>query len=197
MNWQFFQHKNILFLLVFLSFLLTSFDKPQKTYCNLALNPADVNDEVWTPENGYPHATSNSEYPGDSSDPSFWALNAIDGKTENRGHGKDFPSWGPEKRTDLWWKVNFGKEVEVNKVVIYIRADFKPYTPQDHDGYWVSAKLRFSDGSVQSIQLKRTADPQVFELKTTKTSFVQITDLVEEGPLMWCSFNEVEVWGYR
>lgn len=190
-------NQKVVSLFVILIFVLASLGFSQKKYCNVALNPKDVQALKWTKENGYPHATSNSEYPGDASDPSFWALNAIDGKTENKGHGADFPSWGPEKRTDLWWKVDFGQPIEVNKVVIYIRADFTPYTSRDHDGYWVSAKLRFSDQSVKTIELKRTAEPQVFEFEQKQTSFVEITDLVEEGPLMWCSFTEVEVWGYK
>ena len=55
----------------------------------------------------------------------FAARNAIDGFKENRHHG-GWPnqSWGPEKRNDLWWQVNFGREVEIDKLVITIRADF-------------------------------------------------------------------------
>lgn len=163
---------------------------------NVALNTKDVHESVWKKEiNGYPHATSNSEFPGDASKPQYHALNAIDGKTSNRGHGPQFPSWGPEKRRDLWWKVDFGKTVTLSKVVIYIRADFTPYCPVDHDSFWKQGSLRFSDNSAVPIKFTRTADAQVFEFKPCKTTYLLINDLVEDEPLDWCAFVEVEAWG--
>ena len=186
-----------IFLFFSLAFILTAFvgKNAISEPLNLALNANDKPQKTWTEADGYPHATTNSEYPGDGSDPAFWALNAIDGKKENKGHGLAFPSWGPEKRADLWWKVDFGKTVEIQKLVIYIRADFTPYTQNDHDGYWSSARVLFSDGTSISIQFKRTADAQIFEFEPKNTSFIKITDLLEEGLPMWCAFTEVEAWG--
>jgi hypothetical protein len=166
-------------------------------YRNIALNPGDVHLALDASPSKFPHATSNSEYPGDGSDSSFWALNAIDGKIDNKGHGKLFPSWGPEKRADLWWKVDFGQLVATDKVVIYIRADFTPHTATDHDGYWVSGTLNFSDGTSENITFKRTADPQVFTFKPRSTTYLLINNLKEVGPPSWCSFTEVEVWGKK
>ena len=70
-------------------------------YRNLALNPGDAQGQPTC----YPHASTNSEY---KSMEAFAASNAINGKTDNRGHGRTYPSWGPHKRTDLWWKLEFG-----------------------------------------------------------------------------------------
>ena len=168
-----------------------------KDSINLSLNPTDVHDRVWTPENGFPHASSNSEYPGDGSDPAFLALNAIDGSTQNQGHGVKFPSWGPEKRNDLFWEVDFGQTIFVDKIIIFIRADFLPYTVNDHDGYWEQATILFSDHSSETIQLKRTAEAQVFHFSSRKTSSVVITDLIMDESGKWCGFTEVEVWGKR
>ena len=89
---------------------------------NLALNPHDVHEAG----HGYPHASSNSETRGEAC---FWAINAIDGRTDNRGHGPKFPSWGPEKRTDLWWRVDFGKVVEVEKVVERLSSPMEAWSP--------------------------------------------------------------------
>jgi hypothetical protein len=179
--------------LVFMSFNLQS----NNEYKNLALNLADIHDTLWNKDKKYPHASSNSEYPGNGSDPAFVALNAIDGNTNNKGHGLQFPSWGPEKRKDLWWKVDFGKNVSVNKIVIYIRADFTPYTNSNHDGYWQTAKINFSDNTSMNISLKRTAEPQKFEFESKTTTFIRISDLIELEPLNWCGFTEVEIWGYE
>lgn len=164
-------------------------------YRNIALNPQDK----YLPANvkpiSFPHASSNSEYPGDGSDTSFWAANAIDGKTNNHGHGKNFPSWGPEKRDDLWWKVDFGESVTVDKVVIYLRADFTPYTASDHDGYWRSGTIHFSDSTSEQISFKKSAEPQIFSFSPRKTSYILIDNLKEDGEHKWCAFTEVEVWG--
>jgi hypothetical protein len=149
---------------------------------NLALNPRDVHEAG----HGFPHASSNSETRGEAC---FWALNAIDGRTDNRGHGPDFPSWGPEKRTDLWWRVDFGQTKVVEKMVLFVRADFP------HDGCWRSATLVFSDGSRIRIDLRKTAEPQICEFAPRKTTFVMLTDFVQDEPLQWCALTEVEVWG--
>jgi hypothetical protein len=149
---------------------------------NLALNPGDVHEAG----HGYPHASSNSEARGEAC---FWAINAIDGRTDNHGHGPEFPSWGPDRRTDLWWRVDFGKTVEVEKVVLYVRADFP------HDSCWRAGTLVFSDGSRIRIDIRRTAEPQVCEFVPRKTTSVMIADLVQDEPLQWCALTEVEVWG--
>ncbi|MGL6194001.1 MAG: discoidin domain-containing protein, partial [Thermoguttaceae bacterium] len=154
----------------------------KNVYRNLAVNPNDVQGEP----NSFPHATSNSEF---AFMPEFAAKNAINGKSENKGHGGAFPSWGPNKRTDLWWKVEFGRPVEVDKVVITIRADFP------HDAAWNSATIEFSDGTKERIKLEKTDKPQEFKFNKRTTDFVTITDLVQDQPLGWCGLTEVEVWG--
>ncbi len=154
------------------------------TYRNLALNPLDRQGDA----DGYPHASSNSEYEGKAW---FAAPSAIDGRTANQGHGPRYPSWGPHKRTDLWWKVDFGREVTVDKLVLYIRADFP------HDAHWHSATVEFSDGSKEKIEIAKTAGRQAFTFDRRATRWVRLTDLVQTEPLGWCAFTEVEVWGRR
>jgi hypothetical protein len=114
-------------------------------YRNLAINPCDL----LQPENSsipfFPHASSNSV---SRSLFDFEARNAIDGRVQNGHHGVwPYQSWGPQLRTDIWWKVDFGRPVELDKVRLMIRADFP------HDSYWKSAKVDFSDGSQIAIQI--------------------------------------------
>ena len=154
----------------------------QEGYRNLALNPLDVQG----PAAGYPHASSNSEY---SNNPAFAARCAIDGKTANRGHGGKYPSWGPDRRKDLWWKVEFGRSVEVDKVVLHIRADFP------HDRHWHGATIEFSDGSRERVRIEKTAKPQTFPFAKRTVTWLRFTDLVQEEPPGWCGFSEVEAWG--
>ena len=151
-------------------------------YRNVALNPYDVRGET----TAFPHATSNSECRGEAD---FAARNAIDGHTENNRHGPwPVQSWGPDQRTDLWWQVDFGRPVEVDKVVLYIRADFP------HDAYWHSGTIEFSDGSRVKISLEKKA-VQEFKFPKRTTNFVKFTDLEQTKPLGWAGFTEVEVWG--
>ena len=155
------------------------------TYRNVALNPKDRQcdfEEIVS----YPHASSNSEY---AYLDEFAAKNVIDGKKDNKGHGPQFPSWGPNLRSDLWLKIDFGCEVEIDKAVIYVRADFP------HDDVWKSATLEFSDGTKEKIELKATAEPQTFTFPKRRVKSVRLTDLEVSYPLKWCGITEIEFWG--
>ena len=92
-------------------------------------------------------------------------------------------------RTDLWLNVDFGCDVEIDKCVVWLRADFP------RDGAWKSATLRFSDGSSEKIQLKTTAEPQTFAFSERRVRWIQIDDLEVEYPLKPCGIAEFEVWG--
>jgi hypothetical protein len=152
-------------------------------YRNVALNPYDVRSQA----TAYPHATASSEY-GD--EPVFAAPNAIDGHRLNRGHGGwPFQTWGPDRRKDLWWQVDFGREVQLDKVVLILRADVP------HDRYWRQATLLFSDGQRQVIHLQKTAKPQTVSFRVRKTSSLKLIDLVQDAPLGWCALAAVETWG--
>ena len=160
-------------------------DGELNVYRNLALNPrdnqGDAQDVVL-----YPHASSNSEY---AYADEFAAKNAIDGKKENKGHGPAFPSWGPNLRTDLWLNVDFGCDVEIDKCVIYVRADFP------HDTVWQSGTLEFSDGSKVDIKLEATAEPQEFKFDKRRVRSVRLTNLKADFPLKWSGITEIEYWG--
>ena len=162
--------------------LFPSNEETLNPYRNVALNPHGVQGYA----RSWPHASSNSEY---HNMPAFAARNAIDGKTANAGHGGKFPSWGPDKLKGLWWKVDFGRLVEIDKITLYIRADFP------HDDHWHSATIQFSDGTRESITIARTAEPQEFNFAKRIVSSLRLTDLIEVEPLGWCGLAEVQVWG--
>lgn len=156
-------------------------------YRNLALNPCDLRQSEQTPTLIFPHASTNSV---SRSLFDFEARNAIDGVTQNGHHGVwPFQSWGPQLRTDLWWKLDFGRPVELNKIRLMVRADFP------HDSSWKSANVQFSDGSHVSIQIGSSAEFQDFSFSKRRVSWLQITDLVPVDPGRWCSFIEIEAWG--
>ena len=162
--------------------LLPSAEQILNPYRNLAINPHDVQGYA----RSWPHASSNSEY---HDMPAFAALNAINGNTSNKGHGGNFPSWGPDKLKGLWWKLDFGRLVEIDKITLYIRADFP------HDDNWQTATIEFSDGTKESIKIERTAEPQEFKFDKRIVSSIRLTDLLETEPLGWCGLTEVQAWG--
>jgi len=123
--------------------------------------------------------------------PDFRARNAIDGMTQNGHHGIwPYQSWGPELRNDLWWKVDFGRPVELDKIRLMVRADFP------HDSYWQSAVIEFSDGTQLPIQITQFAEFQEFTFPRRTVSWVRLNKLVPADPARWCSFIEVEAWGH-
>jgi hypothetical protein len=156
-------------------------------YRNLALNPCDLPQPGDGAVQAFPHASTNS-YARSLYD--FAARNAIDGNAHNGHHGVwPYESWGPELRQDLWWKLDFGRSVELDKIRLMIRADFP------HDSYWKSATVEFSDGSRLPIQIGSSAEFQEFAFPRRKVSWLRIADLVPSDPARWCSFIEVEAWG--
>ena len=165
------------------------------TYRNLALNPCDQQLKHTTVEEAasqeptvvFPHATTNSV---SRELPDFRARNAIDGETQNGHHGVwPYQSWGPGLRDDLWWKIDFGRAVEVDKIRLMVRADFP------HDSYWQSAVIEFSDGGQLPITIKPSADFQDFTFPKGSVSWIRLSKLVPADPARWCSFIEVEAWG--
>lgn len=147
-------------------------------YRNLAINPDGKRGQ-------FPKASSNSVC---HDLPEFSPQNVINGKTDNKGHGKRCPSWGPDQRDDLWLNIDLGDEVEIDKVVVYIRADFP------HDSWWKSGVLEFSDGSKLAFKLKKTAAAQTIAFPPKKATWVKFTELVA-AEKKWCGFTEIQIWG--
>ena len=151
---------------------------------NLARNPADQRGDV----DAYPHATANVETRNESV---FAARNAIDGQHIACGHGAwPFGSWGIGARTDAEMTVDFGREVEVEAVTLYLRADFP------HDAYWTRASLSFDDGQTVTFPLQGIDGPQRIDVGTHVTRTVRLHDMVKcDMPSAFPALRQIEVWG--
>ncbi len=161
---------------------------PGKTlsdYRNVALNPGDVTNREPV---SFPHATSNSEY----NQREFAARCAIDGSERNDDvHGCG--SWGPRRETNLWWRLDFGRPVTLDKLVLFLRA---AWTPADapHDSYWQQAAVEFSDGSTEKLELQQVAAGQEFPMRPRTVTWLKLEDLRPAGT-QWCALAEFEAWG--
>ena len=140
----------------------------------------------------YPHAVANFVT---REEPCFFERNAIDGVTENHSHGSyPYHSWGGGLREDLEFTVHFGMPVEVNEIVIHLRADFP------HDTYWKEADLVFGDGTVQHIHLEKTDAGQSFAFPAIRTESVKLCGFVqqrlEDGSLSFAALSHFAVNGH-
>ncbi len=139
----------------------------------------------------FPHAVANFVT---REDPCFFERNAIDGVTDNLGHGLyPYHSWGGGLREDLEYEVHFGTECEVDALTIFLRADFP------HDTYWKECAVEFSDGSKEVIQLKGVPEGQKFTFEKKITEYVKLLDFkqqrLEDGSLSFAALSQIQVYG--
>jgi len=158
---------------------------------NLALNTSDLVNA----KNIYPHATSNNVYQ-DNNSPEWQARNIIDGFTQNTAHGTyPYQSWGPNSTVASkdYVKIDFGHDVSVEELILYIRADF------DHDGYWGSCTVEFSDGSTMDINgIKKTNKAQTFTFDAPiVTSSLKFSGFEKGSNSVgdWCAWVELQATG--
>lgn len=155
-----------------------------KAYRNLALNVNDQHGEV----NCYPHATANVETRGESV---FAAKNAIDGVVINDSHGAwPYASWGINRRDDARMRVDFGRTVEADRIVLYTRSDFP------HDNWWMEATFTFSDGSKLVFPMEKSSLPHELTFEKKAIEWVEISDLKKApGPSPFPALTQIEVYG--
>ena len=151
---------------------------------NVALNPADQRGDV----TAYPHATANVETRNESV---FCARNVIDGITLAAGHGRwPFESWGIGARTDACLTLDFGRDVEIDEMVLYLRADFP------HDAYWIKASVTLSNGFEKTFPLEGIDGPQRVSLGKQTVRWLKLDRLVKcDNPSAFPSLRQLEVYG--
>ena len=160
--------------------------KEEEIYCyrNLAKNVMDQRGAITY----YPHATANIETHNRGV---FAARNTIDGQTATNGHGYwPYQSWGIGKREDAEIMVDFGREVEVDKVALYLRADYP------HDTYWTDLTVIFSDGSREAVKTIKTGNAQYFEFDKKRITWVKLVDFkIANETAVFAALIELEVYG--
>lgn len=155
-----------------------------KAYRNLALNVNDQHENVHC----YPHASANVETRGESV---FAAQNAIDGVVINDSHGEwPYQSWGINCREDAALKIEFGRTVETDRMILYTRADFP------HDNWWTEVTVSFSDGSKILFPMEKSALPHELTFEKKQIEWVELSELKkspEQSPFP--ALTQLEVYG--
>ena len=136
----------------------------------------------------YPHAKANFVT---RNEPCFLERNAIDGVIHNERHGNyPFHSWAGGAREDLDYLLDFGAEVETDRIDFYLRADFP------HDTYWKLIEIEFSDGSRVTGNFEETAAAQTVSFEKKKTSYIRLTNFKQAAnPLSWAALSQIKVFG--
>ena len=167
-----------------LLYVRTAKDYEIKAYRNLALNVNDQHQNTAC----YPHASANVETRGESV---FAAQNAIDGVVINDSHGEwPYQSWGINCREDAAIRVEFGRTVETDRIVLYTRADFP------HDNWWTEATVNFSDGSSLLFSMEKSSAPHELTFEKKQIEWVELCELKkspEESPFP--ALTQIEVYG--
>lgn len=156
----------------------------RKAYRNLAQN---VNDQAEI-ATCYPHVSANVETRGEAI---FAAVNVIDGVTANEGHWKwPFQSWGINRREDAAIRIDFGREVEIDRIILYTRADFP------HDNWWERATICCSDGSQEQISMEKSVLPHEFLIPKRKVTWIELSNLIKsDDPSPFPALTQIEVYG--
>lgn len=155
-------------------------------YKNLARNDYDHH----TNSTLFPHASANVETRGEAV---FAARNAINGNTVTYSHGEwPFESWGINQQADAEFTLDFGRSVKIDKIVLYLRADFP------HDNYWEKVTLTFSDGSVLTPSLIKSGKAQSITFEPKTVEWVKLGELIKsDDPALFPALTQFEAYGYE
>ena len=153
-------------------------------YRNLAFNVCDQHGI----ENLYPHATANVETRGESV---FAAQNAIDGVTVNHCHGEwPYESWGINMQDDAKMRIDFGRKVSVDRIILYTRADFP------HDNWWKQVSFSFSDGSSLAMEMEKSEKPHEIMFEEKQITWLEMHDMKKaDDPSPFPALSQIEVYG--
>ncbi len=155
-------------------------------YRNLARNAADQHEACGY----YPHASANVETRGEAV---FAARNAIDGVVANLSHGNwPYESWGINRQDDAEFKLDFGRPVDFDQIVLYTRADFP------HDNWWEQVTLTFSDGTSETVQLEKSLEPHYIRIEKKGITWLTFGKLIKaDDPSPFPALTQIEVYGWE
>lgn len=160
---------------------------------DLAFNPHDQNENAGI----YPHMSTNVTYADTLRNRIFpdrglfAARNVIDGILANESH-RLYPhqSWGINRNSEAWLTIDFGRPVEIGSLRLAIRCEFP------HDNYWTQATVRCSDGSEETISLRKTMEWQSFPLERKGITSLTLYNLIKSGePSEFPALSLMEVYG--
>lgn len=148
---------------------------------NLAANVYDLTSNTTS----FPHATTSSQ----ANNAQLSGRTAIDGFTANVSAPEKWPNlaWranSTDSKTSI--KIDFGRQVVVNELVIYAANDATHY---------VSATIELSDGTTMEINMRKTADAMTFDLGGKTVTSITLKNFVKADASANASIAEIQVIG--
>ena len=87
-------------------------------------------------------------------------------------------------------RVDFGRMVKTDKIVLYTRSDFP------HDNWWVQVTISFSDGTQMDFPLEKSSTGHVLTFPEKETSWVELGNLKKaDDPSPFPALSQIEVYG--
>lgn len=87
-------------------------------------------------------------------------------------------------------KLDFGRPVLADKIVLYTRSDFP------HDNWWQQVMIRFSDGSEQEFCLEKSSRAHVLPIPEKEIIWLELCNLIKaEDPSPFPALSQIEVYG--
>ena len=167
---------------------------------NIALNSHDLRCKT----GGYPHASANFVT---REEPCFYERNAIDGEKNNQGHGPyPYHSWAGGARNDLEYTLDFGKEVEIEKLIFFLRADFQhDANGIPHDSYWKHIDVQFDGGEIirgeftldnTNLNPENEKGREIVLEKRKKTKKIKLFNFKQVTEILgFAALTQIEVYG--
>lgn len=155
-------------------------------YQNLTFNAYDQKEFT----GAYPHAYANVETRNEAV---FFAKNAIDGKYGNLSHGSyPFSSWGINQQKDAMLTIDFGREVMIDWLQVFLRGDYP------HDSYWEKVTIEFSDGTELELSTTNSLHAQDIRFPLKKTTFIRLKNLQKAADASpFPALTQIEAFGYN
>ena len=102
-----------------------------------------------------------------------------------------YESWGINKKENAEITVEFGREVLINKIGLFLRADYP------HDSYWTSVKLSLSTGEEMILKTTNSPDCQCFDIPKCKVEWIKLSNLIKnKDDSEFPALKQIEVWGW-
>ncbi len=148
---------------------------------NLAYNGYDLKSNT----TGFPHATTSSQV----NDAQLSGRTTIDGFAVNVGAPGSWPNlaWrANETDKNASIKIDFGRQVVVNELVIYAAND---------ETHYVSATVELSDGTTMEINMHKTQDAMTFDLGGKTVTSITLKNFVKANAAKTAGIAEIQVIG--
>lgn len=101
-----------------------------------------------------------------------------------------YASWGINRDPQAQLKIDFGRNVKIDELVFYLRADFP------HDAWWQSGTVHFSDGTDFTAEFVKSGAVQSFKIPEKTISWLTLDTLIKaDDPSSFPALTQLEVYG--